>query len=161
MPLCKRQQRGARRIRFVGNVARISLITKEMLEETIRGVIREFARAKRIPDPTGDELTAALEAGVDELFDQEATLQSIDALPELVPSSDSESEADMHSFAEGTEHLPGYSGTYSRGYRRKKRAEALLERLPNGTPVPVRYKAERPETSTLLPADMSLLLMGL
>jgi len=54
-----------------------------------------------------------------------------------------------------------YSGTYSRGYRRKKRAEALLERLPSGTPVPVRYKAERPETSTLLPADMSLLLMGL
>jgi hypothetical protein len=90
------------------------MITKEELEETIREVIREFKRTKRIPDPTADELTAALEARFDDLFDQEATLQSIDALPELVPSSDSEFEADMHSFAEGTERLPAYSGTYSR-----------------------------------------------
>lgn len=90
------------------------MITKEQLEETIRGVIRESTRAKRIPDPTGDESRASLEARVDDLFDQEATLQSIDALPELAPSSDSEFEADMHSFAEGTEHLPAYSGTYSR-----------------------------------------------
>jgi hypothetical protein len=49
------------------------MITKERLEETIRGVIREFKRTKRIPDPTADELTAALEAQVDELFDREAT----------------------------------------------------------------------------------------
>lgn len=49
------------------------MITKERLEETIRGVIREFKRTKRIPDPTADELTAALEARVDDLFDQEAT----------------------------------------------------------------------------------------
>jgi len=90
------------------------MVTKEQLEETIRGVIREFKRSKRIPDPAADELTAALEAGVDELFDQEATTPSVDAVPELVPSSDSEFEADMHSFAEGTEHLPAYSGTYSR-----------------------------------------------
>jgi hypothetical protein len=59
-------------------------------------------------------LTTALEARVDDLFDQEATLQSIDALPEPVSSSDSEFEADMQAFAEGTEHLPAYSGTYSR-----------------------------------------------
>ena len=49
------------------------MITKEHLEETIRGVIREFERAKRITAPTADELTAALEERVDELFDQEAT----------------------------------------------------------------------------------------
>jgi hypothetical protein len=90
------------------------MITKEELDETIRGVIGEFTRAKRIPDPAGDELTAALEARADDLFDQEATLQSIDALPDLVPSTDSAFEADMHSFAEGTENLPAYSGKYSR-----------------------------------------------
>ncbi len=49
------------------------MITKERLEETIRGVISEFKRTKRIPDPAADELTAALEARVDDLFDQEAT----------------------------------------------------------------------------------------
>ena len=48
------------------------MITKERLEETIRGVIREFKRTKRIPDPAADELSAALEARVDDLFDQEA-----------------------------------------------------------------------------------------
>ncbi len=90
------------------------MITKERLEETIRGVIREFKRAKRIPDPTADELSAALEARVDDLFDQEATFGSVDELPELAPASDAEFEADMQSFAEGTEHLPAYSGTYSR-----------------------------------------------
>lgn len=49
------------------------MITKEHLEETIRGVIREFKRTKRITAPAADELTAALEERVDELFDQEAT----------------------------------------------------------------------------------------
>jgi hypothetical protein len=54
-----------------------------------------------------------------------------------------------------------YSGKYFRGFRRKKRAEAFLERFPRETPIPVRYKAERPEISTLLLSDMSLLLAGL
>jgi hypothetical protein len=54
-----------------------------------------------------------------------------------------------------------YSGTYCRGFRRKKRAVAFLERLPRETPIPVRYKAEHPEISTLLLSDLSLLLMGL
>ena len=54
-----------------------------------------------------------------------------------------------------------YSGIYRRGYRRKKRAEAFLERLPCDTPIPVRYKAQHPEISTLLLSDMSLLLIGL
>lgn len=49
------------------------MITKERLEETIRGVIREFQRSKRIPEPAADELTAALEARVDDLFAEEAT----------------------------------------------------------------------------------------
>lgn len=49
------------------------MITKERLEETIRGVISEFRRAKRISDPTADELTAALEEGVDSLFGEDAT----------------------------------------------------------------------------------------
>jgi hypothetical protein len=49
------------------------MITKERLEETIRGVIREFKRTKRITDPAADELAAALEERVDDLFDREAT----------------------------------------------------------------------------------------
>ncbi len=49
------------------------MITKERLEETIRGVIREFKRTKRITEPAADELTAALEERVEDLFDQEAT----------------------------------------------------------------------------------------
>ncbi len=48
------------------------MITKERIEETIRGVIRDFKRTKRIPDPAADELTAALEARVEDLFDHEA-----------------------------------------------------------------------------------------
>lgn len=48
------------------------MITKERIEETIRGVIRDFKRTKRIPDPA-DELTAALEARVEDLFVHEAT----------------------------------------------------------------------------------------
>jgi predicted metal-dependent phosphoesterase TrpH len=48
------------------------MITKERLEETIRGVIREFKRTKRSTDPAADELTAALEERVDEIFEQEA-----------------------------------------------------------------------------------------
>jgi hypothetical protein len=49
------------------------MITKERLAETIRGVIGEFRRTKRITDPAADELSAALEERVDDLFDQEAT----------------------------------------------------------------------------------------
>ena len=59
------------------------MITKERLEERIRGVIREFKRTKRIPDPTADELTAALEAQVDDLFDQEAIAKWMTALATL------------------------------------------------------------------------------
>ena len=90
------------------------MITKERLEETIRGVIREFKRTNRIPQPTADELTAALEARVDDLFDHDATLQSVEQLPTLAPATDAEFEADMLTFAEGTEGLPPYSGAYSR-----------------------------------------------
>ena len=54
-----------------------------------------------------------------------------------------------------------YSGTYCRGFFRKKTAEAFLERFPRNTPVPVRYKANLPDTSTLLLGDLGLLLAGL
>lgn len=54
-----------------------------------------------------------------------------------------------------------YSGTYSRGFRRKKTAEAFMKRFPRDTPIPVRYKAEDPAISTVLVSDMGLLLTGL
>ncbi|SRR5258708_5966151 len=54
-----------------------------------------------------------------------------------------------------------YSGTFLRGFRRKKNAEAFLERFPRQTPIPVRYKAENPQISTLLLSDLHLLLAGL
>jgi hypothetical protein len=40
--------------------------------------------------------------------------QSVDELPAPAPTSDAAFEADMQAFAEGAEHLPPYSGTYSR-----------------------------------------------
>jgi len=61
------------RMRAMPSNEEIAMITRERLEERIRGVVREFKRTERIPDPTDDELTAALEAQVDDLFDQEAT----------------------------------------------------------------------------------------
>ena len=54
-----------------------------------------------------------------------------------------------------------YSGTFYRAFTRKKNAEAFLERFPWQTPIPVRYKLEKPEVSTLLLSDLSLLLSGL
>ena len=54
-----------------------------------------------------------------------------------------------------------YSGTFRRGFRRKKNAEAFLERFPRQTPIPVRYKPQKPEMSALLLSDMDLLLAGL
>ena len=94
-------------------MSEVTVITKERLEEAIRGVINEFKGTKRISDPAADELTAALKARVDDLFEHEAT-KSVDELSAPPPASDAEFEADMQAFAEGTEHLPAYSGTYSR-----------------------------------------------
>ena len=54
-----------------------------------------------------------------------------------------------------------YSGVYRRGFRRKKTAEAFLDRFPRNTPVPVRYRPDHSDTSTLLLEDLSLLLAGL
>lgn len=76
------------------------MITKERLEESIRGVIREFKRTKRIPDPAADELTAALEAGVDDLFDQEATFTYREVKDSATYVDDVRNEAQMES-AEG------------------------------------------------------------
>jgi len=54
-----------------------------------------------------------------------------------------------------------YSGTYSRAFRRKRSAEAFAERFPQQTAIPVRYKSEEPEISTLLLSDLTLQLAGL
>jgi hypothetical protein len=54
-----------------------------------------------------------------------------------------------------------YSGKYRRSFRRKKSAQAFLERLPPQTAIPVRYKPQKAEVSALLMTDMSLLLAGL
>lgn len=54
-----------------------------------------------------------------------------------------------------------YAGKYRRSFRRKGSAEAFAERFPKQTPVPVRYKPERPQVSTLLLSDLSLYLAGL
>ena len=90
------------------------MITKELLEETIRKVIGEFKRTKRIPGPAADELSTALAARVDNLFDQEAAFQLVDAAPAPDPANDAKFEADMQALADGTEHLPAYTGNYSR-----------------------------------------------
>ena len=45
---------------------------------------------------------------------QATAARSVDELPAPASASDAEFEADMQAFAEGTEHLPAYSGTYSR-----------------------------------------------
>ncbi|HEY6231746.1 MAG TPA: hypothetical protein VIW64_10805 [Pyrinomonadaceae bacterium] len=50
----------------------VTMITKEGLEQTIRAVIHEFKQAKRIPEPAAEELTAALEAKVEDLFERDA-----------------------------------------------------------------------------------------
>lgn len=49
------------------------MISKERLEETIRGVIRDFRQSNRIPDQAATELTAALEERVENLFEEETT----------------------------------------------------------------------------------------
>ena len=50
------------------------MITKERVEQTIRGVIGDFKRRNRIPDAAADELNIELEARVDQLFEEEASL---------------------------------------------------------------------------------------
>ncbi len=54
-----------------------------------------------------------------------------------------------------------YSGTFHRAFTRKKNAEAFLERFPCQIPIPVRYKPENAQVSTLLLSDLGLLLAGL
>ena len=45
---------------------------------------------------------------------QATATQAVDELPATAPASDAEFELDMQAFSEGTEHLPAYSGSYSR-----------------------------------------------
>ena len=51
-----------------------------------------------------------------------------------------------------------YSGAFSKGFTLKKNAESFLERFPRGTPVPIRYKADKPGISALLLSDVGLLV---
>lgn len=78
------------------------------------------------------ELTISVSEGVKHILEQRAkaygqdvktfieslvqatATQSVDQLPAPAPTSDADFEADMQAFSEGTEHLPAYSGTYSR-----------------------------------------------
>jgi Protein of unknown function (DUF3592) len=54
-----------------------------------------------------------------------------------------------------------YAGVFQRAFTRKKHAESFLKRFPKAIHIPVRYKFERPETSTLLLSDLTLQLAGL
>lgn len=54
-----------------------------------------------------------------------------------------------------------HAGKFQRTFMRKKPAEEFLARFPAKTPVPVRYKPEKPQISTLLLSDLTLYLAGL
>jgi hypothetical protein len=71
--------------------------------EDVRHILEQRAKAQ------GQDVKSLVESIV-----QATATQSLDELPALLPSSDAEFEADMQAFAEGTENLPAYSGTYSR-----------------------------------------------
>lgn len=43
-----------------------------------------------------------------------------------------------------------YAGKYRRSFTRKKNAEEFAGRFPKQTPVPVRYKSEKPQVSNLV-----------
>jgi hypothetical protein len=71
--------------------------------EDVRQILEQRAKAQ------GQDMKSLVEGIV-----QATANQSLDALPEPPPASDAEFENDMQAFAEGTENLPAYSGTYSR-----------------------------------------------
>ena len=73
------------------------------VSEEVRQVLEQRARA------SGQDVKAFVESLL-----QASAAQSADEVPAPAPASDVEFEADMQAFAEGTEHLPAYSGTYSR-----------------------------------------------
>lgn len=73
------------------------------VSEDVRHVLEQRAKAH------GQDVKTFVEDLV-----QATATQSVDEIPAPAPASDAEFEADMQAFAEGTDHLPAYSGTYSR-----------------------------------------------
>jgi uncharacterized protein (DUF1778 family) len=73
------------------------------VSEDVRHILEQRAKAY------GQDVKSFVESLV-----QATATQSVDELPVPTPASDAEFESDMQAFAEGTEHLPAYSGTYSR-----------------------------------------------
>lgn len=73
------------------------------VSEDVRHILEERAKAY------GQDVKAFVESLV-----QTTAIRPVDELPAPAPASEAEFEADMQAFAEGTDHLPVYSGTYSR-----------------------------------------------
>ena len=73
------------------------------VSEDLRGILEQRAKA------CGLDVKALVEGIV-----QANVTNSVGELSEPVPATDAEFEADMQAFAEGTESLPAYSGSYSR-----------------------------------------------
>ena len=73
------------------------------VSEDVRHILEERAKTN------GQDVKAFVESLV-----QATATQSVAEIPAPAPASDAEFEADMQAFAEGTEDLPVYSGTYSR-----------------------------------------------
>lgn len=73
------------------------------VSEAVRHILEQRAKAH------GQDLRSFVESLV-----LATATQSVDEILEPTPASDAEFEADMQAFAEGTEHLPAYSGTHSR-----------------------------------------------
>jgi len=89
------------------------MITRERLEETIRGVIREFKETRRIPEPAADELAATLDARMRELFEQEGTF-SYQQVEESVAYVDRlRDEAESKSAAQFLQELRAWQQAHS------------------------------------------------
>ncbi len=73
------------------------------VSEDVKQILEERAKAN------GQDVKTFVESLV-----QATATQSVDELPTPAPASDAEFEADMQAFAEGTEHLPSYSGAHPR-----------------------------------------------
>jgi hypothetical protein len=73
------------------------------VSEDVGHILEQRAKAQ------GQDVKSLVESIV-----QATATQSLDELPALLPASDAEFEADMQAFAEGTENLRVYPGTYSR-----------------------------------------------
>jgi hypothetical protein len=89
------------------------MITRQRLDETIRGVIGEFKRTKKIPDPTADELAAALQAEVEDLFDREITFNYREVEDSARYVDDSRSKAQLESSEKFLEEIVAWQQAHS------------------------------------------------